>query len=171
MGHGGDVIHELTTDHREVEEMFARFEALPTGDGRRKELVDQVTIELVRHSVAEEMHLYPAVRKYLPDGDSLADKELEDHSTAERTMKELEACEPDDPRFDQLMTSLMSEIREHVADEENNLFRGCVRRPTPRTWRSSARRCVRPRRRPRPGPTRPPRTSRRPTSCSTRAPA
>ncbi|WP_367573387.1 hemerythrin domain-containing protein [Streptomyces griseoaurantiacus] len=122
MGHGGDVIHELTTDHREVEEMFARFEALPTGDGRRKELVDQVTIELVRHSVAEEMHLYPAVRKYLPDGDSLADKELEDHSTAERTMKELEGCEPDDPRFDQLMTSLMSEIREHVADEENNLF-------------------------------------------------
>jgi hypothetical protein len=37
-------------------------------------------------------------------------------------MKELEGCQADDPRFDQLMTSLMSEIREHVADEENNLF-------------------------------------------------
>ncbi len=66
MGHGGDVIHELTTDHREVEEIFAQIEALPTGDKRRKDLADQATIELVRHSIAEEMHLYPAVRRHLP---------------------------------------------------------------------------------------------------------
>ncbi|WP_320782060.1 hemerythrin domain-containing protein [Streptomyces sp. CRN 30] len=122
MGHGGDVINELTTDHREVEEMFAQFEALPSGDSRRKDVVDKVTIELVRHAVAEEMYLYPAVRKSLPDGDGIADKEIDDHSAAERTMKELEHCQADDPQFDRLMTQLMSEIRDHVADEEGNLF-------------------------------------------------
>ncbi|MGW2713406.1 hemerythrin domain-containing protein, partial [Streptomyces sp. NPDC001356] len=31
MGHGGNVIQELTTDHREVEEIFGRIEALPPG--------------------------------------------------------------------------------------------------------------------------------------------
>ncbi|MFK4149202.1 hemerythrin domain-containing protein [Streptomyces sp. NPDC004065] len=122
MGHGGDVIQELTTDHREVEEIFAQIEALPTGDKRRKDLADQATIELVRHSIAEEMHLYPAVRRHLPDGDAIADREIEDHSEAERTMKDLEGCEADDPRFDQLMGRLMREIREHVTDEEQNLF-------------------------------------------------
>ncbi|WP_189856989.1 hemerythrin domain-containing protein [Streptomyces poonensis] len=122
MGHGGDVIHELTTDHREVEDMFAQIEALPSGDSRRKELADKVTIELVRHSVAEEMYLYPTVREHLPNGDSIADKELEDHAKAERTMKDLERCQADDPQFDRLMTELMSEIRDHVADEEGNLF-------------------------------------------------
>ncbi|MBQ0986949.1 hemerythrin domain-containing protein [Streptomyces sp. F63] len=122
MGHGGNVIDELTTDHREADEIFGRIEALPPGDARRKELADEAVIELVRHSVAEEMHLYPAVRQYLPDGDSIADKEIEDHSSAERTMKQLESLEADDPDFDRLVTTLMREIRLHVEDEETTLF-------------------------------------------------
>lgn len=97
MGHGGDVIQELTTDHREVEEIFAQMEALPMGNSRRKYLADQATIELVRHSVAEEMHLYPAVRHYVRDGDAIADREVQDHAEAEQTMKDLEGLGADDP--------------------------------------------------------------------------
>lgn len=122
MGHGGDAIQELTTDHREVEEIFARIETLPSGNERRKKLADQATIELIRHSVAEEMYLYPAVRRHLPDGDALADQEIQDHAEAERTMKDLEDRGADDPRFDQLVGRLMQEIREHIFDEEQNLF-------------------------------------------------
>ncbi|MFG2639168.1 hemerythrin domain-containing protein [Streptomyces sp. NPDC048362] len=122
MGHGGDVIAELTTDHREVEELFGKIEALPSGDKQRKKYADQAVIELVRHSVAEEEHLYPAVREFLPSGDSIADEEIEDHAKAERTMKELEAVDADDPEFDRLIGELMTEIRSHVRDEEDNLF-------------------------------------------------
>ncbi|MFF7236738.1 hemerythrin domain-containing protein [Streptomyces collinus] len=122
MGHGGNVIHELTTDHREVEEIFGRLEALPPGSKDRKLLADQATIELVRHSVAEEAYLYPAVREHVKGGDALADKELEDHAGAEKIMKDIEGLDADDPQFDTLMTRLMSEIRSHVEDEEQNLF-------------------------------------------------
>ncbi|MGV4982912.1 hemerythrin domain-containing protein [Streptomyces sp. NRAIS4] len=122
MGHGGNVIQELTTDHREVEELFGRIEALPPGSGNRKDLADQATIELVRHSVAEEAYLYPAVREHLTGGDAMADKELEDHAKAERIMKDMEDLRADDPQFDTLMARLMSEIRAHVRDEEQNLF-------------------------------------------------
>ncbi|GAA2479991.1 hemerythrin domain-containing protein [Streptomyces thermolineatus] len=122
MGHGGDVIDELTTDHREVEELFGKIERLPSGDGRRKTYVDQVTMELVRHSVAEEEYLYPAVRKSVTGGGDIADKELEDHAAAERIMKDLEGRGADDPEFDRLVGELMREIRAHVADEEGNLF-------------------------------------------------
>ncbi|URN17582.1 MULTISPECIES: hemerythrin domain-containing protein [Streptomyces] len=122
MGHGGDVITELTTDHQEVEELFVRIQELPPGDPERKRLADQAVMELVRHAVAEEEYLYPAVREYLPDGDSLADKELEDHAAAERTMKELEECDADHPRFDTMIAQLMAEVREHVADEEADLL-------------------------------------------------
>ncbi|MEV7689761.1 hemerythrin domain-containing protein [Streptomyces bungoensis] len=122
MGHGGNVIQELTTDHREVEEIFGRIEALPPGSKERKVLADQATMELVRHSVAEEAYLYPAVRKHVKGGDALADKELEDHAEAEQLMKDLEGLEPDDPQFDTCMARLMSEIRSHVTDEEENLF-------------------------------------------------
>ncbi|GAA2632513.1 hypothetical protein GCM10010307_25920 [Streptomyces vastus] len=68
MAHEGNVITELVTDHREVEGIFGRIEALPPGDKDRKVYADQATMELVRHSVAEEEYLYPAVRQYFPMG-------------------------------------------------------------------------------------------------------
>lgn len=122
MGHGGNVIDELVTDHREVEELFGKIDELPPGHKDRKTYADQVTIELVRHSVAEEAYLYPAVREHVPGGDTLADRELEDHAQAEQIMKDLEGCDAADAEFDRLVAMLMSEIRAHVADEEQNLF-------------------------------------------------
>jgi hemerythrin superfamily protein len=122
MSNGGDVIAELTSDYREVEELFGRIEALPSGDQQRKTYADQVTMEPVRHSVAEEEYLYPAVREHIPGGSDMADKELQDHARAEQIMKDLERCEADDPRFDQLIGRLMQEIRQHVQDEETNLL-------------------------------------------------
>ncbi|MET9833264.1 hemerythrin domain-containing protein [Streptomyces sp. NPDC006385] len=122
MGHGGNVIDELVTDHREVEEIFGRIEALPSGDKDRKVYADQATMELVRHSVAEEEYLYPAVREHVAGGDAIADKEIDDHSKAEQIMKDLEGCDVGDPEFDRLAGMLMSEVRSHIADEEQNLF-------------------------------------------------
>ncbi|MFH8927044.1 hemerythrin domain-containing protein [Streptomyces pristinaespiralis] len=122
MAHGGNVIQELTADHREVDQMFAEIEAQAAGDPRRRELADELTKELVRHSVAEEEYLYPAVRRFVDDGDDLADEEISDHAQVERMLKELEGCKADDPRFDTLITQLKSAVASHVADEEKRLF-------------------------------------------------
>lgn len=122
MGHGGDVVAELTADHDEVKELFARIEALPVGAKERRLHADQAVMELVRHSVAEEMYLYPAVREQLPDGDAIADREIAEHASAEQVMKDLEGLEADDPEFDRLLTQLMTEIRAHIREEERSLF-------------------------------------------------
>lgn len=122
MGHGGDVIAELTADHREVDELFEQIASAPPGGPDRKKLVDAVTVELVRHSVAEEMHLYPAVREHLEEGDALADKELADHARVEELLKELEGREASDEDFDRLLRELRTEVTAHVDDEENHLF-------------------------------------------------
>ncbi|MEU5048083.1 hemerythrin domain-containing protein, partial [Streptomyces griseorubiginosus] len=66
--------------------------------------------------------MYPAVREHLIDGDTMADREIEDHSTAEQLMKDLEGCAADDPEFDRLVGELMSEVRSHIAEEEQTLF-------------------------------------------------
>jgi hemerythrin superfamily protein len=122
MNTAGDVIAELTTDHREVDTLFDGIEAVPPGGAERKRLVDELTIELVRHSVAEEEHLYPAVREHLLDGDALADKEIADHSRVERILKDLEHRDADDTGFDQLVARLRTEVTAHVRDEEERLF-------------------------------------------------
>lgn len=122
VGHGGDVIEELTGDHRELDRLFEQIEAAAAGSPERKRLVDQVTIELVRHSVAEEEYLYPAVRRHLPDGDATADKEIADHGTVERLLKDLEGRDAGASDFDVLVRKLKTEVTSHVRDEETNLF-------------------------------------------------
>jgi hemerythrin superfamily protein len=116
------VIEELTVDHREVEEMFGRFNALPVGHPGRRDIADEFTIELVRHSVAEEMHLYPAVREHITGGDQIADREIADHATVERLLKKLEGLDIHQAEFDSTAAQLITEVSAHVADEEKNLF-------------------------------------------------
>jgi hemerythrin superfamily protein len=120
-----DVIEILIHDHREVEQMFAELEKLTgvtddTARSRRKDLVDQVTIELVRHSVAEEAEVYPRVKERVSDEE--AERAKQEHAEAERTMKRLESLSPDDAMFDRQLATLMQEIREHVAEEEGQMF-------------------------------------------------
>ncbi len=121
-----DVIEILTHDHREVEQMFAELEGLrgvtdEQGRTRRKDLVDQATIELVRHSVAEEAEVYPRVKEKVSEAE--AERAKQEHAEAEITMKRLESLQPEDPAFDEQLATLMREIREHVAEEEGQMFR------------------------------------------------
>lgn len=117
-----DMIDILTEDHREVEEIFRQLENPGTEAQRRGELVTAAIAELVRHSIAEEQYLYPATREVLSDGDEIADKEIAEHSEAEEVMKQLEQREPTDPEFDSSVRALISDVREHITDEEGTLF-------------------------------------------------
>ncbi|REE95129.1 hemerythrin domain-containing protein [Thermomonospora umbrina] len=114
-----DVIGVLTHDHREIEAMLDRWDTIPADrTALRRELVDKLIIEVVRHGVAEEEYLYPAVRRWVPGGDRIADKAIADQAAAERTMKELERIEAGDPHFGEVFARLAREVREHVADGE-----------------------------------------------------
>jgi len=119
---GKSVIDILVEDHREVEELFQELERPAAEPARRQEVLSAAIAELVRHSVAEEMYLYPAAREALPDGDQIADREIDDHSQAEQAMKRLERLQPDDPQFDAEVRVLTTSVREHITDEEENLF-------------------------------------------------
>jgi hemerythrin superfamily protein len=120
-----DVIEILSADHREVEAMFTELETLMgsrsgTEDELRKDLVDQATIELVRHAVAEEVAVYPAVKAKVSAEE--AERAKREHAEAEETMKRLEVLDPNDEAFEDELRKLMSEIRAHVAEEEGEMF-------------------------------------------------
>ncbi|ONM50014.1 hemerythrin domain-containing protein [Nocardia donostiensis] len=120
-----NVIDILTHDHREVERMFTELETLIGVDSdearsRSKDLTEQVTIELVRHTVAEEADVYPEVKKKVSDTE--AERAKHEHAEAEETMKRLESLRPGDPKFDAELMTLMREIRTHVVEEEQEMF-------------------------------------------------
>ena len=116
-----DVIAELMVDHREVEELFAKIEGEQDADDRQ-ETFEQIIAELVRHSVAEESWLYPAIEDKLPNGKEIADKERSDHQEVEEMLKQLEGEDPHAPESRPTLTKLITSLRAHIQDEENNLF-------------------------------------------------
>lgn len=117
-----NLVDVIIADHRNVESVFQELETKSLNDSRRKELVDHVITELVRHSVAEEQFMYPAARTSLADGDEIADHEIAEHAEAEKVMKRLEAMGPDDPSFETTLGTLIGDIRHHVKDEEESLL-------------------------------------------------
>lgn len=120
-----DVVDLLVQDHRQVESIFGELESLrgvrdAPSLRRRKDLTEQVTEELVRHSVAEEAEVYPRIRERI-DAEE-ADRLTAEQAEAERTMKRLEKLTPDNPDFDEDLDLLIREIREHVQEEEQQAF-------------------------------------------------
>lgn len=120
-----DVIEILIHDHREVETMFAELETLrgktdETSLTRMRDLTDQVTIELVRHSVAEEAEVYPRVKERISDEE--AERAKHEHAEAELTMKRLDGLSAADAEFASALLTLITEVREHVKEEEGEMF-------------------------------------------------
>lgn len=130
-----DVLVELVKDHREVEEVFTALERGGQSPQERHALVEQVIRELVRHSEAEELHLYPLVAKRLDGGEKMAQLEVADHARVEELMKELERAEPTAPEYEPLIRRLVTEVRTHVEEEEAALFPALRERCTPEELR------------------------------------
>ncbi len=120
-----DVVDLLSADHREFERIFVLLEGLRGATDeqsvrRKRELVDEVTIGLVKHSVAEETQVYPEVQKKIDKEE--AKHSQEEHAEAEKSMKKLERMKAEDPQFDSAIAELIQEIRHHVQEEEGRMF-------------------------------------------------
>jgi hemerythrin superfamily protein len=115
-----DVVDILTTDHHEVRQLISQ---IPTTDpAQRRDLADTVIAELMRHAVAEEMYVYPAMREHLPDGERRVQHDIEEHQQLEEVMKELEGLDAADSRFLETLGRLEQVLRDHVSDEESGQF-------------------------------------------------
>jgi hemerythrin-like domain-containing protein len=122
-GPSTDAIALLKQDHREVEQLFKRFEK--AGEGAHKEkgrLVASIIEALSRHAAIEEMVFYPAVRRAVPRQESSVLEALEEHHVVKWLLSELEALDPSAERFDAKATVLIESVRHHVKEEEGELF-------------------------------------------------
>jgi hemerythrin superfamily protein len=118
-----DAIALLKQDHREINELFKRFEK--AGDGafkQKRKLVDQMIAELSRHASIEEQILYPWAREHIDQADDEVLEALEEHHVVKWLLWELEDLSPGDERFDAKVTVMIENVRHHVTEEENELF-------------------------------------------------
>jgi hemerythrin-like domain-containing protein len=116
-----DVVDVLTQDHHEVLDLLATIERT-TDLGERRDIADTVIAEIVRHSVAEEMYVYPAMRDHVENGDAEVQHDIEEHQELEETLKALEGVDASDAEFDRLVAKVTEQLRHHATDEEQNQF-------------------------------------------------
>src|SRR5207253_2612416 len=97
-----DVVDVLTTDHHEVLALIGQISGAASNEARR-DMADTAISEVVRHAVAEEMYVYPAIREHVPDGDQEVEHDIAEHKELEVVMKRLEGVDAGDPQFDALV--------------------------------------------------------------------
>jgi hemerythrin superfamily protein len=113
----------LKQDHRQVEELFARFEKTSaSGHARRQQLVAKMVEALSIHAAIEEEVFYPAARREVPATNDNVLEALEEHHVVKWTLSELEGLDPSDERYNAKVSVLIDSVRHHVGEEEKQLF-------------------------------------------------
>jgi hypothetical protein len=110
-----DAIALLKADHRKVEGLFEAFESARNSK-RKKELVQEICIELKVHTMIEEEIFYPALRGKIED--DILDEGYVEHDGAKVLVNDLQSASPDEQYYDAKVTVLSEEIKHHVAEEE-----------------------------------------------------
>jgi hemerythrin superfamily protein len=115
-----DAIALLERDHREVEDLFERFEAAGS-DAEKGEIAEQICMALKVHAQIEEELFYPPARDETGDA-GLVDEALVEHMSAKVLIAQIESMEPGQPLYDAKVKVLGEQIRHHVEEEESELF-------------------------------------------------
>ncbi len=116
-----DVTAILTADHREMIELIEQIEST-TDPKQRRQLADAVTAEVMRHSVAEELFVYPEVVRHVPGGADEVEHDKEEHDELVVVMKKLENVDSSDESFMTLVAELKGLLEHHADDEESGQF-------------------------------------------------
>ena len=113
-----DAIALLKADHREVEDLFEKFEKA-TAKADKKRIAERICLELTVHTKIEEEIFYPACEGKV-DEDLIKEAYVE-HDGAKVLIAEIEAGSPAGEFYDAKVKVLSEQIEHHVGEEERML--------------------------------------------------
>lgn len=115
-----DAIALLKADHKEVAEMFEKFE---TARSTKSKLAQQICMALTVHAQIEEEIFYPAAREALRDeGEDLLNEAEVEHNSLKELIGQIEGSAPGDELYDAHVKVLGEYVKHHVKEEEGELF-------------------------------------------------
>jgi len=114
-----DLISLLAQDHEAIKE---RFSELAHADPEvRGQLFWELTDQLARHEVAEEVVVYPALRQE-PGGGVVAEARVREDSEAEQLLTHLAKLNPTTEEFRAAIRDLEAAVLDHAQKEEAEVF-------------------------------------------------
>lgn len=114
-----NISDRIKHDHAELEQCYNTIMTAedPSTQTRFQNLF---VWELARHSIAEELVVYPAFEKYIPDGKLMADKDRAEHQEVKNLLYDFQSMSPKDAKFIPTLQSLWSTLSKHIKEEERH---------------------------------------------------
>ena len=111
------LLDQLETEHRQVEELFAKLEKAES-EGEQRPLVEQLVAALTRHMKIEETQVYPEVAKVDAEMEQEAETEHQLGRDGIATLQSMVG----QPGFGAAVAMLKAGIGHHVEEEEGEVF-------------------------------------------------
>jgi len=114
------ITQTINTDHANIEKWYN--EVLNSADAKTQQRFgNQFTWELARHSVAEELLVYPAFEKYLgAKGREMAESDRKQHHRIKEHLKEFQNMNAQDPNYVPKLKELGKFLFDHMKEEEKD---------------------------------------------------
>jgi hemerythrin superfamily protein len=117
-------IEALMADHRKVEALFDDYEkAKQADDDSRRDIAEDICMELTVHATVEEEIFYPWLRETLEDDDmDLVEEAQVEHDSAKDLIAQIQGATAVDDVYDAKVKVLSEYIKHHVKEEEEEIF-------------------------------------------------
>ncbi|UKZ88617.1 uncharacterized protein TrAFT101_004366 [Trichoderma asperellum] len=109
----------IIKDHREIEQYYNEVINNAGDHDYQTRYGNQFIWELARHSVGEELVVYPAMEKYLGEkGKDMAESDRKDHAVVKEMLKTFQNMKSSDPDYVNQLQKLWGPLSEHIKEEE-----------------------------------------------------
>jgi hypothetical protein len=121
MPDGANAATELAWEHGQIERLSSRIAMLSPCD-EREALVRDVAQRFLSHVQAEQKFLYPALRRFYPQGELAALEQIRRQQAVEQVIKRLDHMGEGDEERDALIGRLVVEIQAHIEHQDGVLL-------------------------------------------------
>ncbi|TFK50125.1 hypothetical protein OE88DRAFT_1661677 [Heliocybe sulcata] len=109
----------IKDDHQEMYDYYDAYKKAAGDADAQARWARQLTWEVARHAVGEEIVVYPLMEKHLGQkGVELADHDRAEHQRVKEDLYHLESLTVGTEEYDKTMTKVIEHLRPHNDDEE-----------------------------------------------------
>jgi len=114
------VTDAIKHDHAELKEYYDNILGAKDSDSKVR-WQNQFVWELARHSIGEELVVYPAMEKHMgPEGKEMADKDRTEHNKVKELLYKFQKLTPESSEFQPTIEKIWSELSKHMEEEETH---------------------------------------------------
>jgi hemerythrin superfamily protein len=119
--HHQTVTQAIIDDHQEIRSYYDQYTKASGDRDAQERWARQFIWEVARHSVGEEIVVYPLMEKHLGEqGVKQANHDREEHQVVKEKLYKLESLTPSTDEYNILLKQTMADLRQHMEEEEKH---------------------------------------------------